>query len=112
MTDLPRVFASAFEALKEHSKLHPEEAQTIASHIAAHLRSAFPMSLLVESVPVLEPAPAAAIERRFGNGSYRVSTDEGHVVLMVEENDGGPTCAVLERAEAEVLRADLKAVMA
>jgi hypothetical protein len=113
-TSLQRTFASAFLALADHGRSHPGEAQEIAAACASHLRSAFPMAHMIDSAPFVridpEPTPAAAIERAIGNGTYRVSTDDGHVLLTI--NEDGVAIAVLTAKETETLRADLAAVAA
>ena len=54
-----RLFAQAFTQLTELTKTDPNEAAFVAQQVAAHLRSAFPSSFMLDTGPValidLEP---------------------------------------------------------
>lgn len=56
-----RLFAQAFAHLTELNKIAPDEAAFVAQQVAAHLRSAFPSSVMLDTGPVaridLEPDP-------------------------------------------------------
>ena len=47
-----RLFAQAFEQLTELAKTAPSEAAFVAQQVAAHLRSAFPSSFMLDTGPV------------------------------------------------------------
>ena len=59
---LSRRFAQDFEQLTELAKTSPGEASFLAQNIAAHLRSAFPSSFMLDTGPValidLDPEPS------------------------------------------------------
>lgn len=50
--DLSRIFAQAFAQLTELAKSSPGEAAFLAQHVAAHLRSSFPASFMLDTGPV------------------------------------------------------------
>lgn len=113
---MARTFASAFAALDDLKAKEPGAANDIAVTAQAHLRSSFPSVLLVDTGPTpkldaAEVLPYLAIERPIGNGSYRVSIDADHVVLMIHE-DGLSCCAVMTSDETSALIGDLAAVKA
>jgi hypothetical protein len=47
-----RLFAQAFEKLAELSKTSLDEAAFVAQQVSAHLRSAFPSSVMLDTGPV------------------------------------------------------------
>lgn len=47
-----RLFAQAFEHLTELAKTLPDEAAFVAQQVSAHLRSAFPSSIMLDTGPV------------------------------------------------------------
>jgi hypothetical protein len=59
-----RAFAKAFEHLTDLAKTSPDEAAFVAQQVSAHLRSAFPSSVMLDTGPVarieLDPEPAKA----------------------------------------------------
>jgi hypothetical protein len=59
-----RLFAQAFEQLTEVAKTAPGEAAFVAQQVAAHLRSAFPSSVMLDTGPIaridLDPDPPEA----------------------------------------------------
>lgn len=62
-----RLFAQAFEHLSVLAKTSPDEAALIAQQVSAHLRSAFPSSVMLDTGPVaridLDPEPVKETKR-------------------------------------------------
>ena len=47
-----RLFAQAFTQLTELARTSPDEAAFVAQQVSAHLRSAFPSSVMLDTGPV------------------------------------------------------------
>lgn len=47
-----RLFAQVFAQLTELAKTSPDEAAFVAQQVAAHLRSAFPASFMLDTGPI------------------------------------------------------------
>lgn len=62
-----RLFAQAFEQLTELAKTAHAEAAFVAQQVSAHLRSAFPSSVMLDTGPVaridLDPEPSKETKR-------------------------------------------------
>ena len=62
-----RLFQQAFEQLTDLAKSSPDEAAFVAQQVSAHLRSAFPSSVMLDTGPVaridLDPEPAKDTKR-------------------------------------------------
>lgn len=110
-TAIARTFAAAFEALREHGKRHPAEAQQIAESLSAHLRSAYPMSTMLDTGPVAKLDPVASVERELADGSrYHMHSENGCTVLRIRDADDDIAVVTLTAVEATRLRADVEAV--
>lgn len=121
---LLRTFAAAFEAAKEHDKLHPHEVQMINESIAAHLRSSAPLSMTMPipdtgPVPRFEPEalPSGGMSVQLEDGSWyeliRAERQGGQVVRMyVRDGTAHDVVLMLSPARAEELRVNVARVLA
>lgn len=106
-TDLARRFASDFEAVKELQKSQPAEVAVLYESIAAHLRSAAPMSLL--GVAALEPLTEAKVPLGDGAVVELTSTDRG-VLMYVADASGHDVAVPVHAQQAEEIRTALARV--
>jgi hypothetical protein len=107
---LARTFAAAFQAVAEHAKAHPHEADRLYESVAGHLRSAAPMTLLGVS-DVVEPTAEATIS--LGDGArVEVRMLDGKLNLYVADALQHDADVGLTASQAEQLRRDLARVLA
>lgn len=114
---LVRTFRAALEALGEHQKAAPGEVIEIAAFVMAHTRSAWPQA--ITAMPALETGPVARVEPPVDEiersicdgGKYRLRFDEGHLALILTDNDGDTAAGVMTPELAAALRSDVARVM-
>lgn len=103
---IARTLAGAFDAVKDHAKMSPIEADLLMEAAAAHVRSAAPLTLLQP------PAPLSGVRVPIGAGFYGVTALNASLVLVVGEPSGRDAALTLTDPQAEGLVRDLLAVRA
>jgi hypothetical protein len=105
--DLARHFAACFEQAKELAKEQPAEVAALMEAVAAHLRSAAPLSLL--AAPELQPSQDALID--LGEGRIvRLRVLDGRLNMYVCEGPAHDASVALSEVAREQLRAALGSV--
>lgn len=104
-TALSRTLAATFEAIKEHAKSSPHEADLLYAAIAAHLRSAAPLALAALPDPVLAPATTGLpLHLDLRDGSIDLSrTEDGRLLLYVADVSGHDSAVTVTLAQLELL---------
>lgn len=89
-----RTIAGAFESLKELAKHSPGEAADIYASVQSHIRSAAPMTALLDTGPIAKQEPDDSLETEIERLNSEVEAMRPTFVTAIAWREGGCTDAL------------------